>query len=171
MCIIIKQASYDAIPMIRGMADIVFRHTYAGILSPDQMDYMMEWMYSAESLREQVGGKDKYFFIAESDGDPAGYVSFELEGRMPDGRNLYHLQKLYVMPGYQHSGLGGKLFNFVKSKLSVMNPDGCRVELNVNRNNTAVGFYEHQGMIRAREGDFPIGNGYFMNDYIYSMDI
>ena len=171
MSFVIRQASYDAIPEIRGMADVVFRLTYADILSQDQMEYMMDWMYSAESLREQVGGKDKYFFIAESDGDPAGYVSFELEGVLPDGRNLYHLQKLYVMPGYQHTGLGGKLFNFVKEKLSVMNPGGCRVELNVNRNNIAVGFYEHLGMTRAREGDFPIGKGYFMNDYIYAMDI
>ena len=171
MSFVIRQASYDTIPEIRGMAGIVFRLTYADILSSEQMEYMMEWMYSEESLREQVDGKDKYFFVAESEGEPAGYVSFELEGRLPDGRNLYHLQKLYVMPRYQHSGLGRNLFDFVKDKLSTMNPDGCRVELNVNRNNIAVGFYEHLGMVRAREGDFPIGNGYFMNDYIYALDI
>ncbi len=45
------------------------------------------------------------------------------------------------------------------------------MELNVNRNNPALGFYEHMGMKKVREGDFPIGNGYYMNDYIMGLDI
>ena len=167
----IIKATSDAIPEIQGMADVVFRQTYADILSPEQMEYMMDWMYSTDSLREQVGGKGKYFFIAEADSIPAGYVSFEFEKELPDGRNLYHLQKLYVMPGYQHSGLGKALVEFVRDFLSELEPTGCRVELNVNRNNSAVGFYEHLGMVRDRAGDFPIGNGYYMNDYIYALDI
>lgn len=167
----IRQAHYDAIPTIQGMADVVFRLTYADILSPDQMEYMMEMMYSTDSLRVQVGGKDKYFYIAESDGIPAGFVSFELEGELPDGRPLYHLQKLYVMPDFQCKGLGSMMVEFVKCRLAAIHPAGCRVELNVNRNNSAVGFYERMGMRRDREGDFPIGHGYYMNDYIYAFDI
>ena len=45
------------------------------------------------------------------------------------------------------------------------------MELNVNRHNSAVVFYEHLGMRRDRQGDFPIGHGYFMNDYIFAIDI
>ena len=45
------------------------------------------------------------------------------------------------------------------------------MELNVNRNNKALQFYEHMGMRKLREGDFPIGNGYYMNDYIMGLDI
>lgn len=47
----------------------------------------------------------------------------------------------------------------------------ARIELNVNRYNNAVSFYEHLGMHKARTGDFPIGHGYFMNDYIMAMDM
>jgi len=47
---------------------------------------------------------------------------------------------------------------------------GTRIELNVNRNNKAVSFYEHLGMKIARQGDFPIGKGFYMNDYIMSID-
>ena len=32
------------------------------------------------------------------------------------------------------------------------------MELNVNRNNKALLFYERMGMRKLREGDFPIGN-------------
>lgn len=45
------------------------------------------------------------------------------------------------------------------------------LELNVNRNNKALHFYEHMGMKKLREGDFPIGNGYYMNDYIMGKEI
>jgi ribosomal protein S18 acetylase RimI-like enzyme len=47
----------------------------------------------------------------------------------------------------------------------------ARVELNVNRNNPAVGFYRHLGLDILREGDFHIGNGFYMNDYIMGLDI
>lgn len=45
------------------------------------------------------------------------------------------------------------------------------MELNVNRNNKALQFYEYMGMRKLRKGDFPIGNGYYMNDYIMGLDI
>lgn len=45
------------------------------------------------------------------------------------------------------------------------------VELNVNRNNQAVGFYRHLGMEILRQGDFHIGNGFYMNDYIMGLNL
>lgn len=171
MGITIRKADRTDIPLIREMADVVFRKTYADILSPEQMEYMMNWMYSAESLLDQVEGKGRTFCITEMDGKPAGYVSFEYEDVLPDRRKLFHLQKLYVMPEYQHQGIGERMYAHVKRMLSDICPDGFRIELNVNRNNTATGFYERIGMRRDRQGDFPIGNGYFMNDYIYAEDV
>ena len=35
----------------------------------------------------------------------------------------------------------------------------------------AVDFYEHMGMHKDRTGDFPIGNGFYMNDYIMAKEI
>ena len=171
MDIFIRKADIADIPLIRGMADVVFRKTYADILSPEQMEYMMDWMYSAESLRGQIEDEGKSFCIAEADGEPAGYVSFEFEDTLSDGRKLFHLQKLYVMPEFQHRGLGERMYSYVKRTLAESCPEGFRIELNVNRNNIATGFYERIGMLRDRQGDFPIGNGYFMNDYIYAEDI
>ena len=45
------------------------------------------------------------------------------------------------------------------------------MELNVNRSNRALHFYERMGMRRLREGDFPIGGGFYMNDYIMGLDL
>ena len=35
----------------------------------------------------------------------------------------------------------------------------------------ALNFYERMGMKKLREGDFPIGNGYYMNDFIMGLEI
>ena len=45
------------------------------------------------------------------------------------------------------------------------------MDLNVNRNNKALHFYEHLGINKLREGDFHIGNGYYMNDYIMGLEL
>lgn len=168
---VIRRATVKDIPMIMAMADEVFRATYKDIISPQQMEFMMQWMYSPQSLEKQINADGKAFFVACLDHRPCGYVSVEHERTLENGRELFHLQKLYVMPSFQGRGLGRQLFDHVVDYLRDNVRGPFRVELNVNRENRAVQFYEHMGMKRDRQGDFPIGNGFFMTDYIYALDV
>lgn len=163
----IRKATTDDIPSIRQMAEVVFRQTYKDILSPKQLDYMMDWMYSEASLTKQMTSRGQLFYIE----DGKGYVSFHFEGHQKDFVDLFHLDKLYVMPEFQGTGLGRSLFNKVLECAKQFTNNPVRIELNVNRNNKSIGFYEHLGMKKVREGDFPIGKNFFMNDYIMSTDI
>ena len=62
-----------------------------------------------------------------------------------------------------------KAFSYIRGLVA---PDeSVTVELNVNRQNKATGFYKRMGFSIARSGDFPIGNGFFMNDYIMAVQI
>lgn len=168
----IKIASEEDIPTIRKMAEITFTHTYKLILSKEQIEYMMEWMYSYNSLCKQFND-EHVFFIAfkEEDTTPCGYLSLQKEKSKENNTDLYHLHKLYVMPEVQGCGVGEmlfrKAFNFVNENKK---QKYARIELNVNRMNKAIGFYHKMGMKIISEGDFPIGNGYYMNDYIMSSD-
>lgn len=85
--------------------------------------------------------------------------------------DVFHLQKIYVLPGFQGAHLGSKLFDHAVQYIKEIHPSPCLMELNVNRNNKALHFYEHKGMKKLREGDFPIGNGYYMNDYIMGLEL
>ena len=100
------------------------------------------------------------------DGEAAGYVSVQQQGE-----DLFHLQKIYVLPYYQGAHCGSFLFREAIKYIKEVHPGPCLMELNVNRNNKALQFYEHMGMRKLREGDFPIGNGYYMNDYIMGLEI
>lgn len=45
----IKKATTNDIQLINEMAQIAFPATYREILSKEQLDYMMDWMYSPKT--------------------------------------------------------------------------------------------------------------------------
>lgn len=160
-----RKAGIDDIALIRDLAEKSFLPTYKEILSADQLDWMFDWMYSADSLRQQI--EDGHVFFIAYDGDrPCGYVSVERQGEA-----LFHLQKIYVLPDFQGKHVGQYLVRLVFDYVKSLYSGECTIELNVNRNNKAKFFYERMGFSVARSGDFPIGNGYYMNDYIMAIEL
>ena len=163
--ITIRPATEQDFPLIRRLADEVFPATYTPLLPEGQVEYMMEMMYSAEALQEQLQSAHR-FFLGYVGGEPAGYLSIEQQGD-----SLFHLHKLYVLPRFQRSGLGRALFKEAVREVRRRGVLPARIELNVNRENKALGFYEHIGMRRDRVVDIKIGEGFEMNDYIMAYDI
>lgn len=162
----IRKATTDDCGLINQMAGEVFPATYKEILSPEQLDYMMDWMYSPENIRKQMEEEGHVYFIAYEECEPCGYVSVQQQEE-----NVFHLQKIYVLPYFQGAHCGSFLFREAIKYIKEVHPEPCLMELNVNRDNKALLFYERMGMRKLREGDFPIGNGYYMNDYIMGLDI
>ena len=133
----IRKADKSDCKLIHELATKVFPETYKDILNPIQIDYMMKWMYSIESLKEQMNSDHIYFIVYSDNDNPLGYVSINKEGD-----DIWHLQKIYVLPNLQGEGVGNLLFNycidFIKND-EEGNP--FKIQLNVNRNNKALVFY------------------------------
>ena len=87
--LVIAPASESDIPEIRLMARETFYPTYRDILSPEQLDYMYEWMYSAESLSRQMHSGHRFFIARDKSGNGVGYVSIEQQGE-----RLVHLRSM-----------------------------------------------------------------------------
>ncbi|MBE6224488.1 MAG: GNAT family N-acetyltransferase [Bacteroidales bacterium] len=161
-----RKAGMEDTPLIEELAQEIFRHTYREILSPEQTDYMMEWMYSQQSLKRQIGEEGHIYHIVYYGGEAVGYFSVQQQGE-----RLWHLQKIYLRKGMQGKSVGKQMFMKAVEYIRENSVLPATMELNVNRNNPAVAFYEKMGMHKASQGDFPIGNGYYMNDYIMAMEI
>lgn len=153
-------------PLIRELASKTWEPTYGSILSRAQSDYMFEMMYSLESLYRQMEKQHHQFFIVSADGVPAGYLSIE-----PVEPDLFEFQKVYSLPERHGTGIGRFIIEQGINYLKSIHPGSFAVKLNVNRQNPAVGFYKHMGFHEAATRDFPIGNGYYMNDYIMRMEV
>ena len=141
----IRKATLEDIEMINRLAWIVFPHTYKEILSPEQMEYMMDWMYSPENLHKQMTEGGHIYFLAFEGNEPAGYLSIQQEGE-----HTYHLQKIYVLPPFQGKKLGKLLFEHAIKAIKELHPEPCQMRLNVNRQNKALTFYEKMGMTTQR---------------------
>ena len=149
---------------IQNLALVTFPATYSSIISAEQIDFMMDMMYSETVLRRELEGGVTYLMLL-ADGTPAGFVSFGKQ----DDEGLFHLHKIYLLPEYQGLGYGREMF--LKAEHEMRAQGAIAFELNVNRHNKALDFYKKMGMSIDRSGDFDIGGGFYMNDYIMRKEL
>ena len=154
----IRNATVTDIPLIRELTFRVWPQTYINILSVEQIDYMLEMMYSAESLEKQIREGCRFIIVYEN-GNPAGFASYqEIEP------GLWKLHKIYVLPNQQGKGTGKFMLNHTISAIKQQNANALQLQVNIH--NKAKDFYEKLGFSVIRTINLDIGNGYFMNDYV-----
>ncbi len=158
-----RKATDEDILLIKELVVQVWPQTYANILSAEQIEYMMDMMYSEAALHQQMQDNHQFLIVYNS-GIPIGFASYsEVEP------TVYKLHKIYLLPLQQGRGSGRIV---IEEILKDITPKGATsLILNVNRNNLAKSFYEKLGFEVIKIEDVPIGNGFFMNDYIMEKKI
>ncbi|HEX8659816.1 MAG TPA: GNAT family N-acetyltransferase [Hymenobacter sp.] len=165
----IEPATLNDIPTIIQLAEATWEPTYRFIISGEQLEYMYRVIYSPAALKRQMAEQRHSFLLAYVAGEPAGFASFSrLPAEEDGGAAGYKLHKIYVLPTRQGQGLGVHLIEAVEN--AARQAGGQFLDLNVNRYNPAISFYERRGFARQREVDVPIGP-YFMNDYIMRKEL
>lgn len=168
----VRPAITDDILTIQHIASLTWPVAYASILSPRQMSYMLNKMYSQQELARQITTGGHQFFIAGQNGEAIGFAGVsEVDYHFLPHPNMslrkrhpWKLHKLYVLPSVQKSGAGKALMQTVLN--TVRSNGGNYLLLNVNRNNPAYQYYLKNGFEVLESGDFDIGSGFFMNDYV-----
>jgi diamine N-acetyltransferase len=159
----IERVDARAIPVIREMTERIWYPTYEPIIGAEQIKYMLGRFYAPEVLAEQIGSGSQEYYMCTADGAPVGFAAVSDEGG-----DRCKLNKLYVLPGTQGQGTGRMLLDRVRARAIELGAN-C-LYLNVNRHNEkAIRFYEKYGFRRAGVEDIDIGDGYFMNDYVYEI--
>jgi GNAT superfamily N-acetyltransferase len=154
----IRFAEPDDINTIGWLAQQTFPETYGHIITAGQVQYMLNLFYNPLSLRRQMLEEKQQFLMVEQDDEPIGFASWAPMAEP----GVYKLHKLYVLPGIQGKGMGKAMLNFIFEDIK-----GARtLQLNVNRYNKAIQFYERMGFVIIGEEDIDVGNNYWMNDYI-----
>lgn len=157
---VIRPARVTDIPTLQRLAEAAWWATYRGIISDEQIRYMLDRMYSAEALEAQMCVQGHRFLLARHGGRYAGFASFGLR----DARSrVFRLHKLYVRPDFQGAGLGRKLIRAVEENARQLG--ATRLELNVNRANPALHFYERHGYRISQIVDIQYGP-FWLNDYV-----
>ena len=155
----VKQIHSEEIFIVNQLAHQVWPDTYKDILSKDQIDYMLDWMYNINTLQEEVLTGKLYYLLTEN-GRPTGYLG--LEPNYPDA-DMIQIHKIYILTERQGNGLGRALIN--QAMDVAFDLGGKSLNLNVNRFNKSVDFYKNIGFKIIGEEDIDIGKDYWMEDY------
>ncbi|WP_423148508.1 GNAT family N-acetyltransferase [Rubrolithibacter danxiaensis] len=157
----IIRAELSDLHQIQTIAYQTWPVTFKNILSDEQIEYMLEMMYSTNSLTTQVQDKQHVFLLAMNSNEFKGFTSYELNYK---GSKATKIHKIYILPGQQGKGIGKSLLDKV-SEIALKNSNSA-LSLNVNRQNAAIDFYRKYGFKIVAEENIPIGNGFLMEDYV-----
>ena len=161
----IKVASIEDIPAIVKIAYDTWFVTYQDVISQAQIEYMFGEMYTPESIYKQMDFYKHAFLILYQAEMPIGFASY---GKLEEPINTYKLHKLYLLPIEQNKGFGRMLLNEVEKQVAALGAD--HLQLNVNRKNPALSFYEKLGYEIIETVDIPFAE-FWLNDFILSKKI
>lgn len=156
----LKEASIADISTIQDVANTTWPITYGEILSKEQLDYMMDLIYSDESLINQIQKQEQLFYIVYEEASVLAFIAIEHNYK---DEAVTRIHKIYILPEAQGKGIGKLLIDAVQ-KLANEN-NSTSLSLNVNRFNKALAFYQKLGFEIIAEENIEIGNGYLMEDY------
>src|SRR4051812_6240081 len=142
----------SSISAIQHIANLSWEDTYASILTRQQMDFMLQSIYSTESLTRQMEIEAHTFCALMDDLKAIGFCSFSL---IDKDASLYKLHKLYLLPDQKGKGAGKKFLAFIEA--AIVEKGGKKIRLNVNRNNPALQFYQRNDFKIMEEVDIAIG--------------
>lgn len=156
----IKKATSADTATIRRIAADTWWPTYSPILTTEQIAFMLNEIYAAEKISNQLETAEQTYLLLTEAGEAVAFAAYSLR---EEDTEIYKLHKLYCLPKTQGKGYGKILINAVINE--VLQAGKHTLDLNVNRYNKARLFYEKMGFEIAYEEDIAIGP-YWMNDYV-----
>ncbi len=140
------------------LASLIWREYYAGMVPPEQIDFMLKNFQSEQAIAEQIRQGCRYFQLSRGM-EILGYFAIQPQ---PEGRLF--LSKIYLRAGERGKGYGRKMMTFIEGWAG--REGYSEVTLTVNKkNNGAIRVYESMGFRIVESLVQDIGEGFVMDDY------
>lgn len=148
---------------LSNLAREIWQEHYTAILGEEQVQYMLETIQSQEAIETDLKN-GKIYWLVQVDGENAGYVSYEFQ------ENQLFLSKLYLTEASRGKGVGRFLFEELKKVAFEQHKES--IGLTVNKYNApTIAVYKKLGFKKVSEQVADIGNGFAMDDYVFSYPI
>ena len=150
---------------IAELADQIWHEHYTGIISQQQIDYMVRLYQSPPAIKEQIRKeKYQYWMMTSLDNVPVGYMATQV------CQDHIFLSKLYIVCTHRGLGYGSQA---IKKIAEVAKENGFdKIRLGVNRDNTeSLAVYEKWGFKKIDVIIKDIGGGFVMDDFILQKNL
>lgn len=141
------------------LANKIWHECFTAILSPQQIDYMVEKFQSEKAIADQLNHQDYRYFLLSQNDSFVGYTGMKAEN------GKLFLSKLYLLQEERKKGYSNQVFDFLEQICKTENLS--TIWLTVNRyNQRAISVYQKRGFAVVRKQVTDIGNGYVMDDFV-----
>ena len=147
------------------LAASIWREHFPGIITAEQTEYMIENFQSFDAMKRQTAREGYEYYGLFAEGEQLGYFAIS-----PQEDGTLFLSKLYLKKEARGRGYASRMFERVKE-------EGRRrgltsVWLTVNRyNDSSIAVYRHWGMKVIRDLVTEIGEGFVMDDHVFSLEL
>lgn len=163
--ITITRLTESDIDLLIPLAYRIWHAHYPGIITPEQIDYMLERGYTRQVIREEIDNQGVIWLAIKSGDAMIGFASLG-----PYAPGTMKLHKLYLLPDYHGAGIGARALAEVEQ--IARDSAAAALILNVNRHNPkAIHAYERAGWHVAEEVVADIGSGFVMDDLVMTKQL
>ena len=155
----IRPVTPPDVPAIAALAREIWQATYPGIITQEQIDFMLEQRYGHERLYDDLEDLHKWLDQAFHDGRRVGFAFSEIY------KGEFKLDKLYIHPDVQRRGVGGQLIAHVAERAKKAGYPCVILQVN-KRNVNAIQSYQKYGFVVREATVDDIGHGFVMDDYV-----
>lgn len=151
----------DQVDALIALAGDTWRRHYPGIISPEQIEYMLAQRYRPELILAHLAAGEPWWDTVSAGGRLLAFSCCE-----PDTEHSeLKIDRLYVRHDLTGRGYGGMLLRHAEARARA---HGLRrLFLQVNRRNTnAIAAYRRSGFEVERTVVVDIGGGFVMDDYV-----
>jgi GNAT superfamily N-acetyltransferase len=106
---ITRIATIADVQRIREIAEITWPVTYSDIITSEQIDFMLNWMYDIKTISNAINSSNQDFIVLINEGEIIGFSGIE---HNYENQLITRIHKLYVLPDKQGLGCGKALLNF-----------------------------------------------------------
>lgn len=149
---------------ISTLAETIWRHHYADIISSGQIDYMLVQRYQPELIKEQLSNPGIWWRKLVLDETIIGFSCCMRTGKP----NELKIDKLYIHCDHHRRGYGAMM---MADAVEIMRGNNLQsLILTVNKHNrVAILAYQRYGFEITGDSIVDIGGGYTMNDYLMTL--
>lgn len=165
----LRTADGDAdLDTIAALAHRIWHDHYPGIITREQIDYMLAHGYGRDRLRADIAAGVRYVLAQTGPAGPA--VAFAAHGPDETDASRFWLHKLYVDRAQRGRGLARQLVDM--ALLDARQQGREKLWLRVNRDNhLAVASYRRLGFTVEASHVQDIGGGFVMDDYLMAQPV
>ena len=175
----IIRATEADLSAISKLAGAIWRACYPGIITREQIDFMLARMYALETMRDEIRSQGIHYDCLFMDGKMVGFASYGPIGEGTPGGGVrtarravpaFKLHKLYLLPELHGRGLGSRLLQHCEQQARAAGAH--RLILAVNKRNTkAIAAYQRNGFVIAESVVTDIGGGFVMDDFVMAKEL